>query len=132
MAKIGEPIYAGKLRPLARTIITKRKQGDILTARFTTKPNKAMVQQQTIWGPKIRANANDWARLSGWKKFRWSVCAWKQGIAPDPAIGYVGWSGLTLYWLCRHQQATPPGKQPVSPCSRRATDGGASPWDYTP
>lgn len=59
--------------------------------------------------------------LDSWKQVRWNVCGIARGLI-----------GRTLYLRCCHEQATPLGKQPISPCSRRVTNPLASPFDWTP
>lgn len=67
------------------------------------------------------AIAAQWAALDRWKKGRWTLCGLKRRM-----------NGRALYLQCAAEQQTPIGKQPISPCSRRATDPLASPFDFTP
>jgi hypothetical protein len=60
-------------------------------------------------------------QLAGWKRTRWTACAIPRGMG-----------GLQLYLQCATQQNTDIGTQPISPCSRRALDPNASPFDFTP
>lgn len=73
-----------------------------------------------------------WAVLHTWKKVRWSLCAINTYGDPVLLTGASGYSGYSLYVKCWLEQKPEPGKQPISPCSARATDPGASPWNYQP
>ena len=62
-----------------------------------------------------------WAALRPWKKVRWTACARLRNL-----------TGRALYLQCAYAQNIPGDAQPISPCSRRATDPAASPFDWTP
>jgi len=122
----------GEVGELTKNNITKRAQNNVFTARFTThksaKNNPAFVQMSL----NNHHAKLGWNALSGWKKYRWALCAWRKGLASKPPVGWSGWSGMTLYFQCRVEQNTPADKQPISPCSERVTNPDASPWDYQP
>lgn len=93
--------------------------------------------------PKFLEASAAWNGLKSWKRARWTACALarassgfrlyaaeyiKQRI-PSPEwidVTTTAPDGTTTTVQVWHQ------KQPISPCSRRATDPAASPWDYTP
>lgn len=81
---------------------------------------------------RFTAAAASWAVLHTWKKVRWSLCAITTYGDAITLQGAQGWSGYSLYIKSYMQQHTEAGKQPISPCSARATDPGASPWNYQP
>lgn len=122
----------GPLGALIRHNITDRAQRGVFTARITThrpvKNNPAFAQMMLNNTHAVKG----WAALSGWKKYRWSLCAFRKGLASKPPLGWSGWSGMSLYFQCRVEQNTPADKQPISPCSARVTDPDASPWNYQP
>lgn len=80
----------------------------------------------------VRTARANWANLSRWKKTRWQMCAWVKRFKNEDFIGVGNISGLNLYIKCHIQQGITTDRQPISPCSRRATDPTASPYDYTP
>jgi hypothetical protein len=73
-----------------------------------------------------------WDALHTWKKVRWSLCAIRTYGDATTLKGAAGYSGYSVYIKAYLEQRTEPGKQPISPCSARATDPGASPWNYQP
>lgn len=122
----------GEIGKLAKKGIIRRAQNGIETARFTTKSIRKHSAEFIQVTAKHHEALHGWQALSGWKKYRWSLCAWKKGLAEKPPEGWIGWSGMTLYFAERVRQNTPANKQPISPCSRRATNPSADPSDYTP
>ena len=73
-----------------------------------------------------------WNRLATWKKTRWTMCAIFTYGDFATLVGAAGMSGYTLYLKCWLEQQPAADHQPISPCSARATDPGASPWNYQP
>ncbi len=132
MAKRTDPITDPVLSPLFAKIATVRDTNGINTARIRPPIPEEWLAYMELES-ELRAHIKaGWDALAGWKRYRWALCAWRKGIPTDPATGYPGWSGFTLYTKMWREQHTEPGKQPISPCSRRATDPDADPWDYTP
>lgn len=87
-----------------------------------------LAEQSVLYQNAVAA----WQRLHTWKKVRWSLCAISTWGDPDTLQGGTGYSGFSLYvreWLDQKPEAD---KQPISPCSARATDPDANPWNYQP
>lgn len=72
-----------------------------------------------------------WGYMTEWKRARWQRCEAKLSNRKEA-------SGFWLFWYCWQAQglsqqiAAKGTPYPISPCSRRATNPNASPWDYTP
>ena len=132
MAKITDPIPEQDL-PFEIQGIIKRancrgQDYAAIYADMPTPPPEWIAEQAELY-----ANAKAaWDRIAPWKKIRWSLCAiakWGDAVTVSGATGY---SGFTLYVKCWLEQKPEPDKQPLSPCSARATDPGANPWNYQP
>jgi len=125
---IGPPVDIGALRARIDAILHRRPGA----------PRDTLIQNPgptPDWSDALAAIAAARAHFNAlpfWKKSRWTICAYRKGIATDPQTGHAGWSGMSLYvMLFFEQQIVIPG-HPISPCSRRMTSASASPWDYTP
>lgn len=81
---------------------------------------------------KLEAAKASWSVLHTWKKVRWSLCAISTYGDISIVKGASGYSGYSLYVKSWLEQDTETGKQPISPCSARATDPSANPWNYQP
>jgi len=105
--------------------------GSFLAAANGYKPRLTPLQIKAL--VKLYTDAADaWARLATWKKTRWSICALSTYGNPDTMTGKKGMSGYSLYTKCWIEQKPAADHQPISPCSARMTDPGASPWNYQP
>jgi hypothetical protein len=132
MAKRIEPFPDDEIPQSFKEAVTSFDLRGILIARKFV-PLPALTPEQIAEQTAIYEAAKaSWAVLHTWKKVRWSLCAIATYGDPSAVKGAPGYSGYSLYIKCWLEQQTETGKQPISPCSARATDPGASPWNYQP
>jgi hypothetical protein len=132
MAKIGAPIPNVPLPPSAEGVIIQYAQnGQRLSRKFSPLPAH-MRPNMIESGEDFTAAIASWNNLQYWKKIRWSLCAIRTYGNSGTLEGLVSVGGYTLYILSYLDQDCVHGKQPISPCSRRATDPNHNPHDYTP
>ena len=132
MAKMGPPIDPGQLAELAAAYIRRRGEGQTSTGRKNNPPPQAWLDSGYMNGAASRAARAAWNSLKAWKKVRWLRAAQRAGNpanSPDPSRAGSGYALFLACWLTQSDRTT---RLPINPCSRRATDSGASPWDYTP
>lgn len=119
--------YAVPVLPIAIT--------NISGAQFARKPPRQNLTrsyaQEKFHSRKSRALAS-WQQMANWKRDKWQQCAEMGGTpAGDMSMrnGLSGWSLFFREYLAQHIQGT---GVPISPCSARATDPLASPFNFTP
>lgn len=143
MVMVGDPVDAGPLQEKVDALLKRGKVGgrSVIIENPYTGPEGYYDEdgewvggmQSWEYGVAARAEAvANFQSLSFWKRARWTLCAYRHGVPSNATSGHTGWSGLSLYIKCYFEQKTAAPRHPISPCSRRATSGGASPWDYTP
>lgn len=132
MAKRFEPYPPDEVpESFSKSVTIVTLNGVSVARRFAPTPELTpeQIAEQTALYEAAKAS---WSVLHTWKKVRWSICA----IATYGDFPYMkgtpGYSGYSLYLKCWLEQGTESGKQPISPCSARATDPDASPWNYQP
>jgi hypothetical protein len=132
MAKRIDPFPDNTLPPEFAKAVRYFTINSINIAAFAAKmptPSPEWIAAQTL----LYQNASAaWDRLHTWKKTRWTLCAISQWEGIGYLNGTLGYSGFTLYLKCWLEQQPEADKQPISPCSARVTDPGASPWNYQP
>ena len=132
MAIVGAPLPPEQWPPGAAAAINRWQQHGATVARQAGQQPPATPEMLAAWAEITRAIAAEWAALDHWKRWRWSLCAWKHrdhAATPDPQDGD---SGFRLYLACYLDQAIVAPHQPISPCARRVWDPGANYWDFTP
>lgn len=132
MAKRINPYPSNETPPEFKKIVTSFITNGVLAARqFVQPPAQSpeyLAEQSQLYQDAIAA----WGRLHTWKRVRWSLCAISKWGEPDTLMGANGYSGFSLYVQCWLEQKPLSDKQPISPCSARATDPDANPWNYQP
>lgn len=132
MAKITSPIAGTQRTSGFNKVICRTNIGTQQIVRMKSDKNPLSEAQIAEMKIRLAAGLESWNALKTWKKNRWSICA----IATFGSLlqykSAAGHSGYSLYIAEFINQNTPSGKQPVSPCSRRATDINSNPWDFTP
>lgn len=132
MARVTGPTDTGSLAPELRgQFYTATIRGQTYANR-PPPPRPMTPEQLAAYLATLEAARASWLGLSVWKRARWTICAYRHGIPANDPAGVPGWGGLTLYQRCWFEQHVESPHQPMSPCARRATDPGASAWDYTP
>lgn len=143
MAKTIGPLDPSTWPPGMKNLIFTFTKNGKTYHRAMMAPEGAALSQLAANHHKFSEAAAAWNGLSSWKQVRWLDCAQIKGkrgfqfYAAEyirQAIPTPGWievtttapDGTTTTATVWHQ------KQPISPCSRRATDPTASPFDYTP
>lgn len=120
-----------KVKGYKKTIrLINSKSGQSL--RFNDGRSKLDPSQLLALRLKLDAANLAWRSIKTWKKMRWSLCAMATFHLPAAPSNAPNYSGYTLFIKSWLEQDTPAGKLPISPCSARATDPNANPWDYTP
>jgi len=132
MAKRFDP-FPSDLTPsnFSRAVTAYEINGVNIAKMFVAMPELSPEEIAAITAMLEAAKAS-WSVLHTWKKVRWSVCALTTYGNESLWKGKSGYSGYSLYIKSWLEQQTESGKQPISPCSARATDPGASPWNYQP
>lgn len=130
MAKVGAPLLPADVPPGAAALVQRAgtKAGD--AARYG--PHVPTASSLTIadWAALHADIKAAWLSMRPWMRFRWTICAWRQGVHDNPAAPTVGGGGYALFVRCWLDQR--PKNLPISPCARRTWDPAASAWDYTP
>lgn len=132
MAKVGISISTQVQRRIEERTFRRIDQKGLVSARLQARINRRFEVGARLSRVRLQEIHEAWRDLQVWKKTRWSLCAMTHPAprAPGPNEKYQnGWS---LYYQCFMRQHTIIPHEPISPCSRRMTDPGASPWDYTP
>ena len=111
--------------------IIARNRNDTFARRYFAVSEYASEVGKTVAAKMLEAGAA-WRALKWWKRIRWSLCAAHHWIEMRPEFFTQPSSGYALYQSEYIKQKVLLGKQPVSPCSTRATSEFASPHDYTP
>jgi hypothetical protein len=132
MAKVGAPVSPGDIPADISKAISFYSALGVDYARLLFIPPNPDSPAQLEHQARIAAAIEGWRTLRKWKQNRWTICAYRTFGSITTYDSIKGKSGLTMYITAWMQQATQIGHQPVSPCSRRVTDPGASPFDYTP
>ncbi len=132
MARVTGPTDTGSLAPALRGQFYTASIRGRTYANKPPPPQPISAEQLAAYLAALEAARTSWAALSVWKRARWTICAMRHGLPADDALGFIGWGGLTLYQKMWFDQSIISPHQPTSPCARRITDPGASPWDYTP
>lgn len=132
MAKIISPLPIGDLPAGFAEMVKVYGLGTLtIAARNIPLPQLTPEQIAEIRALMLAAQAA-WDGLATWKKVRWSLCAIRTYGDAATLKGATGYSGYSVYMQAYLEQRTEAGKQPISPCSARATDPDASPWNYQP
>lgn len=132
MARIGAPVDPSLIPPEAAALIDRIGTAGGAIARHPANRVPWSAEQAQAFALDTQAAAAAWRVLHPWKRYRWALCAWRHGQPGTPDRDRARWSGFALYLQCWHAQHPADGHQPISPCSRRMTDTGASFWDFTP
>jgi len=132
MARVGAPLPSEQWPPGAAAMLDRMTLSGSPSARLAGQQTPASAAELAQWAVRTRAAATAWHALKPWKRWRWSLCAWRHRHHDNPIAPHDGDSGFRLYLECYLAQRVTAPKQPVSPCARRTWDQNASPWDYTP
>lgn len=120
------------LRGKRKILFLEGSYGTYTFARLQKEWRKTDPLKAAFFEQRLRDAGAAWDRLKFWKRVRWSLCAAHIWATLPHLADSQPLSGRALYQGEFLTQETEPGKQPISPCSRRATDPAASPWDWTP
>lgn len=132
MARVSASVDPSQIPPGAAALIDRIPTQAGTNARLAGQQRPASPATLDQWAAATRAAALAWDNLGWWKRFRWSLCAWRHADPTQPPAPAPGDSGWRLYLACYLGQGVIAPRQPISPCARRIWDSGASAWDYTP
>jgi hypothetical protein len=132
MAKITTPDIPPELAQAAAITLRVTTSGAQQYARrwfaLPAPDSSTQLRQQA----RVAACALSWNALRAWKRTRWTICAYRNGVPANAPDGVQNFAGFSLYLRCWIDQNIVSPHEPISPCARRVTDPGASPFDFTP